>query len=215
MVLRTSAKTISLAAILFVGAATALAQQGAGISPPPSTQDIPTPGQPGKNGNIPGADSPGNQPSTTSLADQAFLQDTFKDDQTQLQMSQLAQQKSSSDDVKQFSQRMVEIHTNLDKQLKAIAQHLQVTEPDQPSKQQKQEIAKLQQLSGPDFDTAYLQAMAKEQQRNLKEFKEEAGATQEPLIQSATKADAPALNQNLLVLEKLAQAHNVALDEKK
>ena len=90
-----------------------------------------------------------------------------------------------------------------------------VDEPKGPSKKQKQEIAKLETLSGPDFDTAYIQAMAKQQQHDLKEFKSEASSGQNPNIQQAAKQDEPVLTEHFEVLQKLAQAHNVTLESRK
>src|SRR5262249_9031121 len=100
-------------------------------------------------------------------------------------------------------------------QLSPAAKQLGVDEPKEPSKKGKQEIAKLEALSGPDFDTAYIQAMAKQQQHDLKGFKDEATAGQNPNIQMAAKQDAPILEQHYQVLEKLAQVHNVTLESKK
>jgi putative membrane protein len=209
MNLRTLPKTISLAAILVSGAATAFAQQPQGQPSQPS-QSSSMPSQPGSS-SLPDTSSPGTQSTPSSMADQAFVQDILKDNQAQEQLSQLAQQKTSSDDVKQFSQRMIQIHTSLDDQLKPIAKRLEVSDSDKPSKQEKQELAKLEQLSGADFDTAYLQAMVKFQQHSLKEFRQESEGTQDPVIQKATKADTPVLDQNFQVLQQLAQTHNVTI----
>ena len=88
-----------------------------------------------------------------NYADQAFVEDTLKNNDAQVQMSQLAQQKASSGDVKEFSQRMIEIHTELNQQLAPLAKQLDVSQNQKPSKEQKKEIAQLEQLSGPDFDT--------------------------------------------------------------
>jgi putative membrane protein len=140
-----------------------------------------------------------------------FVKDMLQGDEAQVQMSNLAQQKSPSDDVKQFGQKMVQIHTQLSDQLEPVAKQLGVSEPKNPSKKQRQEIERLQALSGPDFDTAYLQAMARQQQHDLKEFKDEASSSQNPNLQKAAQADEPVLEQHYQILEKLAQAHNVTL----
>lgn len=150
-----------------------------------------------------------------AYADQGFLHDTMEGDFAQVQMSQLAQEKSSSPDVKQFSEKMVQIHTELNNQLAPAAKQLGVSEPKGPSKKQKKEVERLQALSGPDFDTAYIQAMAKQQQRDLKGFQNEAQAGQSPGLQQAAKQDEPVLTEHYQVLQKLAQAHNVTLESQK
>lgn len=225
MVMQRSRQRLSLAAVLlFAGVAaagtgaTVFAQQAGGpggmqsASPNPAAQPT-MPGQPGQPGQ-PGSNLPGSQPSASSYADQAFVRATLEDDASQVQLSQLAQQKSSSSDVKQFSQQMVKIHTELDTQLQPLAKQYDIKDPQKPSKKTKQELTKLQALSGPDFDMAYLQAMAKEQQHSLKEFTDEQKSAQNPALQKAAKDDEATLSRNFDVLQKLAAAHNVTIDDK-
>ncbi len=193
---------------------------GAGQNSPNPGQMSPgqqptTPGQP--NGPAtPGGDMTG-MPSNSmpSYVNQSFVRKVLEDNVAQVQMGQLAAQKSSSDDVKQFGQKMAQIHEQLSDQLKPVAKKLGVSEPRGPSRKDKQEIAKMQALSGADFDAAFIQAMMKEQQSDLKDFNDEAKTAQDPAVQQLAKMDAPVLTQHLQLLEKLAQAHNVTLESKK
>lgn len=150
-----------------------------------------------------------------AYSDMAFVQDMLQNDDAEVQMSQLAQTKSPSTDVKQFGQKMVQVHTALNEQLKPVAKQLGVSDSKGPSKKEKKQIAQLASLAGPDFDTAYITAMAKEQQKSLKAFKDEANNTQSPGLQQAAKTDEPVLTQHYEVLQKLAQAHNVSLTASK
>ncbi len=192
---------ISFVAVLLLAGTTAFGQQPQQQQQQPSApaQQQTTPGQ---------ADSSG--PSTPNFADVSFVEDTLKNNDAQVQMSQLAQQKASSGDVKDFSQRMIQIHTQLNQQLVPLAKQLDVSQNQKPSKEQKKEIAQLEQLSGPEFDTAYLQAMAKEQEHSLKQFKGEESA-QNPMLQKAAKMDEPVLTQHYQILQKIAQSHNVTI----
>lgn len=211
MTLQPSTHKLSLLAAVFLLAGVTALAQTPGMQPGSPTGQQPTPGQAGPNGSYPDAAAPGTQ---ASYADQMFIKDTLKDDQLQVQMSQLAQQKSPSDDVKQFSLSMVKIHNELDDQLKPIAKKFAISETQKPSKKDKEQLAKLEALSGPDFDTAYLQAMAATQQHTLKEFKDEATAAQNLTLQNAAKMDQPTLTQNFGILQKLAQAHNIQIASK-
>lgn len=217
MTLRPSCKTLSLLTALLLSAPPALTQQGAGMGMQqqvPQTTQQPVPGQPAAPGSDLAPNAPSTQPSAPSFADQMFVKDALDDNQAQIDISQLAQQRSPSDDVKQFSQKMVRIHTQLDTQLEPLAKQLDVSSPKKPSRKEKKEIARLELLSGQEFDAAYLQDMAKEQQHSLKEFRTEESA-KNPLMQKVAKLDEPVLSQHFQILEKLAQAHNVALDSSK
>ena len=198
---------LSLFPILLLAGATAFAQQSAMQQQQPSTPQPQTPAQAAGPTTNPDAAGPS---STPNYADQAFVEDTLKNNDTQVQLSQLAQQKASSNDVKDFSQKMIQIHTQLNQQLAPLAKQLDVNADQKPSKQQKKEIAALEQLSGPDFESAYLQAMAREQAKSLKQFKSEEKA-QNPNIQKATQIDEPVLTQHYQILQKIAQSHNVTL----
>lgn len=212
-------------ACAFAAAQTQPQTPGGGAGQALPGQQTPTPGQP----NGPGTNGPGNGPGTPggdmtgmqsntpapSFADQAFVQEVLQDDVAQEQMGQLAEQKSSSDDVKEFGQKMAQVHEQLSDQLKPVAQKLGVSEPKGPSKKDKQEIAKMQTLSGADFDAEFIRAMTKTQQSDLKNFKDEAQGGQDPNLQQMAKMDEPVLSQHLRLLEQLAQTHNVAVESKK
>jgi putative membrane protein len=213
--MRLHAEVLVAAGVLLAGAM-AVAQQmpgGGGQMP----QQGPQMGVPGQNnpmnpaGTMPGMED-NNMP---SFADQAFLRKTLEDDDAEVQMGQLASQKSSSADVKQFGEKMAQIHEQLINQIKPIAKKLDVDLPKGLSKKDKQEIAKMQALSGPDFDTAFIRAMLKDQQSDLKEFRDEAKGAQNPGLQRLAKMDAPVLSQHLQILERLAQAHNVPAESLK
>ncbi|HSY35313.1 MAG TPA: DUF4142 domain-containing protein [Acidobacteriaceae bacterium] len=207
MSIHNSRTKFTFAGVLLLAGATAFAQQGAMQQQAPSTPVPQTPGQ--ANAPVANADT-GGPPTGPNYADQAFVEDTLKNNDAQVQMSQLAQQKASSGDVKTFSQRMIEIHTQLNQQLAPLAKQLDVNQNQKPSKEQKKELAQLEQLSGTDFDTAYIQAMARAQAHSLKRFKSEENA-QNPMIQKATKMDEPVLTQHYQILQKIAQTHNVTL----
>jgi len=161
------------------------------------------------------APSPGMTTATGgSLADQAFVSEIFESDKAQVQLGQLAQQKSQSPDVKQLGQKMAENRAKLDQQLKPLADKMDVKMPKEPSKKERQEIAKLETLSGPEFDQEYLKVVAKDNEKDVKDFEAESTAATDPSLQQAAKADAPVLAQHQKAVEQIAQTHNVELSEK-
>lgn len=215
LVAGSAARGILLASLALLWAGAAVAQQNPGMQGPPmQQQQMPsaqgTPGSPAAG--MPDS-TPGN--SEAAFSDMAFVEDAIQNNDAEVQMSQLAQSKSQSSDVQQFGQKMVQIHTSLNEQLKPVAKQLGVNDSKGPSKKEKQQIAQLASLSGPDFDTAYIMAMAKEQQKSLRAFKDEENNAQTPGLQQAAKADEPILSQHYEVLQKLAQAHNVDLPTSK
>ena len=148
------------------------------------------------------------------LVDQAFVRKALEGGTAEIQLGQLAEQKSQSEDVKQFGEKMVDDHTQLGNQMKPIAKQLGVKEPDGPSKKDKQLLAKLDGLSGPQFDEAYIQAMLKDYKQDLRDFKDEAQATQNPNVKQAAQQGAGVISQHLQMIQQIAQSHNVPIDRK-
>src|SRR5581483_5574710 len=125
------------------------------------------------------------------------------------------QEKSQSSDVKQFAQKMVADHSQMgDKWLKPAAKQLGVAVPNGPDKKDKKLMAKLQTLSGQDFDNAYIAAMVKDHKQDLKDFKDEASSAQDPNVKQIAQQGATIIQQHLQMIEQIAKSHNVPTDEK-
>lgn len=194
----------------------AMAQMQPGGMPGGSQQRYPgtSPGMPGAE-HMPGAmagPSSGIQP---SMADQAFIRRMFQSDSVEMKLGQMAQQKSQSDDVKQFAEKMVENRKRLDNQLVSLAKRLDVDQPKGPDKKSKQEIAKLESLSGPQFDQEYIRVVEIGHEKDVKSFKQAAQSAQDPSLQRTAANDEPIIEQHLQAIQKIAQTHNVQTEESK
>lgn len=210
---QTCGKILLCAASAFLAAAVAVAQTQPGGGAPQQQQQ-PMPSQ-----QTPGSNTGSMSPSSTvndqqAMIDQAFVRKALDGGNTEVQLGQLAQQKSQSDDVKQFGQKMVQDHTQLGEQMKPIAQQLGVKESKGPSKKDKQLMAKLEAMSGQQFDEAYIKAMVKDHKQDLKDFKDEAQMTQNPAIKQTAQQGAELISQHLQMIQQIAQNHNVATDNK-
>jgi putative membrane protein len=199
------------AAVLFSGACV-IAQDPGGMPGGGGGSQQPTPGTaPGYPGAqpMPGTTPGGTPGMQASMADQAFLRQMFESDAVEVQLGQMAQEKSQSDDVKQFAEKMVENRKRLDDQLTPLAKRLDVSQPKGPDKKMKQEIARLQTLSGQQFDEEYIRTIAKAHEKDVKSIKQAADTSQDPSVQRTAQADAPVIEQHLQAIQKIAQAHNV------
>lgn len=227
MTMKDGKKVLAIFGAALLGGAVAMAQAGQpGMgggqeNPMPGQQS--QPGQPGENpgypggrpGAYPGAGPEGPQGSMAqSYADQEFVTRTLSNSSAEAEMSQLATEKSQSPDVKQYGQKMVKIHSQLAQQLQPVAHMLGVKADQKPSKKDKKQIEQMKTLNGPAFDQAYIQAMAKDQKHDVKSFKDESTAAQNPTVKKAAQMDEPVLSQHLQILEQLAQNHNVTIAEK-
>ena len=205
--------SISTGTALLAGAVALAQAPGAPQQPsmPQSQSPSPNSGTPGTTGNT-GA-YPGSAPTSEDYAANAFISKAMEGGMAEVQLGQIAQQKSQSKDVQQFGQKMANEHSQMqDKWLKPVAQQLGVSEPKGPSKKDKKEIAKLQSLSGPDFDREYMTMMVKDHQKDLKDFKDEANSAQNPNVKQIAEQGATVISQHLQLAEQIAKNHNINVE---
>ncbi len=148
--------------------------------------------------------------STASSQDKAFLKQAAGGDMFEIQTSQLALQKSSSDDVKQFAQMMIDDHNALEMKMKPIVSEAGVTPPSSLMGKDEKEYKKLQGLSGDAFDKEYIKAMIMDHTKVSKAFAEESQGGQLSDEKQAATANKPTVDMHLQKAQQLAQAHGVS-----
>jgi putative membrane protein len=138
--------------------------------------------------------------------DKAVVKKALEGGMAEVQMGQLALQKSSDDQVKQFAQRMVDDHGKMVEQMKPAAQQLGVKIPDGPSKGQMKNMEKMKALSGDAFDQAYIKDMVKDHKKDSSEFKQEAQSTQNPQLKQLVTEGSQTIDSHLQQIQQIAQA---------
>jgi len=166
---------------------------------------------------LPGSQNRGAYPGPGATAqdfgEKTFVSKGLEGDQSAIQMGDLAQQKSQSADVKQLAQKLVNDHTQMDdKWFKPLANQLGVSVPKGPSKKDRKTAEKMEALSGPDFDAQYLTAMMKDNQKDLKEFQDEAKSAQDHNVKLVAQQGADLISQHLQLVEQVARNHNVPVE---
>lgn len=147
----------------------------------------------------------GMSPTAGPAFDKAFVKKALEGNATEIQMGQLALQKSNDDQVKQFAQRMVDDHGKMQEQLKPVAQQMGVKVPDGPSKGAMKKMDKMKLLSGDAFDQAYIKDMVKDHKSDASEFKQEAQNTQDPQLKQVVTQDYQTIESHLQQIQQLAQ----------
>jgi putative membrane protein len=141
--------------------------------------------------------------SKTSLspADTKFVKQAAGGGLAEVKLGQLAQEKGSSDFVKQFGKKMVDDHSKINDDLKAVAEKNNVTLPsDLPPKEQAV-YDRLSKLSGDAFDKAYLAEMQKDHRKDIADFKKEASSGSNADVKEFASKNLPTLEGHLQMLE--------------
>jgi putative membrane protein len=162
---------------------------------------------PGATANGPASPTtPETMPTPAIVDDKKFLKEAAQSGMAEVELAKIAEQKASSDQVKQFAQRLVADHTKANDQLKQIASRQNVNIPDELGKKYQSKVDKLNKLSGADFDKAYVKDQVKDHKDAVSEFKSESQNGTVPEVQQFASQTLPTLEQHLDLAKNLSKS---------
>jgi len=148
----------------------------------------------------------------SATSDQTFLKGAVEGGLAEVELGQLAVEKSSNEDVKSFAQHMVEDHGKANEDLKQLASQKGVSLPSEPSAKQKANKERLSKLSGDEFDRAYMSDMLKDHRTDIAAFEQESDSGMDSDIKKFASQALPTLREHLKQAEsvtgKIEQASN-------
>ncbi len=131
-----------------------------------------------------------------------FVAEAVKGDNSEIALGQLVLNKAADSQVKSFAQTLVEDHTKGKAQAAAVAQKLGVQPPEGVSPEAQQEMSRLQNLSGAQFDSEFIRFMVKDHQKDVEEFREVSTSGSGPTQQFASQT-LPVLEKHLQIAKSL------------
>jgi putative membrane protein len=133
---------------------------------------------------------------TTTTVDQGFVEDMITNSSKEIEVSQLAQQRAANAQVKAFAQEVAKDHQEASQTLRQVAtqQRVQVT-PDTDAITDARE--ELTDLSGAEFDRAYIDMMVEDHQSAVSEVEEKATDSANPEVQQWATRTLPTLREHL------------------
>ena len=177
-----------LCAVLFgLGLATGVSAQG-------TSKDTTT-------SKMPGATQSTKQDGGMASGDRKFVEKAASGGMLEVQLGQMAQQKASNDQVKQFGSKMAEEHGKANDELKQIATSKGAQIPATLEKDQQKEVQKLEKLSGAEFDRAYMKRMVSDHKDDVSAFEKESKSGKDAELKSFAAKTLPTLQEH----QKLAQ----------
>lgn len=127
----------------------------------------------------------------------AFIRRAAQGGMAEVQLGELAQQKAESPQVKEFAQRMVNDHSKANDQLKQLAAKEGITVPETLSARDKETKARLEKLSGAEFDRAYMADMVSNHTHDVTQFRTEARTAKDPAVKNFASETLPTLEDHL------------------
>lgn len=105
---------------------------------------------------------------------EVFIRDAIQGNLAEIQMGQLAEEKTESAEVKSYGQMLVTDHSVSNEQAEKVAEQIGVTVPTELSVSQKSTYDRMSKLSGTAFDRAFVAAMIAGHKANIARFQNEA-----------------------------------------
>jgi putative membrane protein len=139
-------------------------------------------------------------------ADTAFAQKAAQGGLAEVKLGQLAVQNGSSDQVKQFGQRMVDDHSKAGDELMGLASQENFTLPTSLSAKDQATVNRLQNLKGAAFDKAYMRDMVKDHQADIADFQKEANSGSDAGLKSFAAKTLPTLQEHLRMAKEASQS---------
>jgi putative membrane protein len=132
-----------------------------------------------------------------SASDSSFLRKAAEGGVAEVALGNLAKDKATDPDVKQFAQKMVDDHSKANVELKKLANQKGVAVPGEADSKTNKEMDKLSKLSGPEFDKAYMKLMVSDHQKDVAEFNTEYEHTSDPDVKDFVGKTLPTLQEHL------------------
>jgi putative membrane protein len=130
-----------------------------------------------------------------SAQDRRFLEMAAATNLAQMDFGQVALQQGSTRRIRELGRTMANDHAAANERLAQLAAGAGITLPSEPSVDQKAEEDRLWELSGRDFDRAYLVEVKRDQRRAISAFRHEAQRGHDARLKSFARRALPTLQE--------------------
>lgn len=145
-----------------------------------------------------------NSDSMLAEEDETFLENAIQGSYAEIEGSQLALEKTESQDVRQFAERMIKDHGEMVKEAGQLAKGKGMTPPDGPSVMQTTELTALKALPGGAFDAMYVNRIGvASHEATVEMFEKASQEAQDPDVKAMATKTLPKLREHLQMAQTL------------
>lgn len=146
----------------------------------------------------------------TSAQDKTFVRKASQGSLAEVQLGKLALQKSKNDEIRTFAQKMIDDHTKLMGDMKPFGEKMGVPQPKTVSAEQKSMMTKLRAKSGKAFDEAYVKDMVEDHHKDVADFDQEIGTTQNSELKSTVTSGRDVVKMHSDMIDGIAGKMNIS-----
>lgn len=132
-----------------------------------------------------------------SNTDKSFVMKAAAGGMAEVELGNLALKQASSNEVKQFAQRMIDDHGKANQELKQYADSKSITLPAAMGDSHKKLFDKLSKLSGAAFDREYMNEMLKDHEKDVALFERESKSGKDAELKAWVDKTLPTLREHL------------------
>ena len=136
--------------------------------------------------------------------DQEFADKAAKGGAMEVELGRMAATKAQNAAVKSFGRRMVTDHTKAGNKLKALAKRKGLSLSTEMDTTQREEVQRLSQLKGAEFDRAYMEMMVSDHEKDVAEFEMQANSGTDKDLKMFAAQTLPTLKVHLQLAKDTA-----------
>jgi putative membrane protein len=129
--------------------------------------------------------------------DRAFLRQALGVNELELQLGRLATERATTSEVKGMGQNMVKKHTEFGRQLSDLAKQSGISGDAKLSPDQQETFARVQSLSGPEFDRTFKQVVDDGHVKELAMYQDQVSRAANPQLRALAEDRVAALQKGM------------------
>ena len=134
--------------------------------------------------------------------DQAFMTKAAQSNMMEIESAQLAQEKATSQEIKDFARTLEQEHKKASEKLKEIAEQKNIDLPSDMGKHTAQ-LEKVRNKSGNEFDRAWINMQVSHHKKDVKEFQKQSNRAMDSDVKSFASSTLPTLQDHLRQAQEL------------
>ena len=140
-----------------------------------------------------------------SGAEEHFVMEAASGGVAEVKLSELAKNRASDANVKDFANQMITDHTQANDELKPIADSNKIAWPDRLEGDSGTAYKRLSKLSGPKFDKEYIKVMVKDHDKTVRDFEDASHKVKNATLKVYIDKTLPVLRQHQQHAHELAK----------
>lgn len=134
-----------------------------------------------------------------------FIAQAAQDSLAEIELCEMALQKTSNDDIKTFAQRMIDDHSEFGREIERFGAQKNIPRPKDIGSEQNAKMKELSDLSGQDFDRKFIEHNVKDHENDIKVFQHYAREESDPDIKALAERGVKMLTEHLKMTKQIQQ----------